>query len=243
MQKLHAAAETDATALTERAAQLVAAGRIGAARPLLAAARRLAPGSAELADISAQARVAPEYARRRGARDRPGRRSRAETCRTAQASRRTAPAGRRYRRCRARCRRSGRARSQGLRRQGSARRPDAGTRTHGGRRGLSRRSVRCRARQSRVRRRTSHGAGDGRATPTRRSPRCCAASMPHPARSIRATPPSCCACAGAISARPSAWRRRRGASASPTPAHSACWAMRCPALASTRKRRTHMPKR
>ena len=52
MQKLHAAA--DAEALTDRAAQLVAAGRIGAARPLLAAAKRLAPGSIRLADISAR---------------------------------------------------------------------------------------------------------------------------------------------------------------------------------------------
>ncbi len=51
MQKLHAAA--DAEALTNRAAQLVAAGRIAAARPLLAAARRLAPGSIGVADISA----------------------------------------------------------------------------------------------------------------------------------------------------------------------------------------------
>jgi predicted TPR repeat methyltransferase len=52
MQKLHAAANADA--LTDRAAQLVAAGRIGAARPLLAAAKRLAPGSIRLADISAR---------------------------------------------------------------------------------------------------------------------------------------------------------------------------------------------
>jgi predicted TPR repeat methyltransferase len=52
MQKLHAAA--DAEALTDRVAQLVAAGRIGAARPLLAAAKRLAPGSIRLADISAR---------------------------------------------------------------------------------------------------------------------------------------------------------------------------------------------
>jgi len=52
MQKLHAAA--DAEALTDRAAQLVAAGRIGAARPLLAAARRLAPGSIGVADVGAR---------------------------------------------------------------------------------------------------------------------------------------------------------------------------------------------
>jgi predicted TPR repeat methyltransferase len=52
MQKLPAAA--DAEALTNRAAQLLAAGRIGAARPLLAAARRLAPGSIGVADISAR---------------------------------------------------------------------------------------------------------------------------------------------------------------------------------------------
>jgi Flp pilus assembly protein TadD len=52
MQKLHAAA--NAEALTNRAAQLVAAGRIGAARPLLAAARLLAPGSIGVADISAR---------------------------------------------------------------------------------------------------------------------------------------------------------------------------------------------
>ena len=52
MQKLHAAA--DAESLTRRAAQLVAAGRVGAARPLLAAAKRLAPGSVGVADISAR---------------------------------------------------------------------------------------------------------------------------------------------------------------------------------------------
>lgn len=52
MQKLHAAADVET--LTRRAAQLVAAGRIGAARPLLAAARRLAPGSAVVADIGAR---------------------------------------------------------------------------------------------------------------------------------------------------------------------------------------------
>ena len=52
MQKLHAAA--DITALTGRAAQLVAAGRIGAARPLLAAARRLAPNSIAVADLGAR---------------------------------------------------------------------------------------------------------------------------------------------------------------------------------------------
>jgi predicted TPR repeat methyltransferase len=52
MQKLHAA--TDVQALTDRAAQLVAAGRIGAARPLLAAARRLAPGSIVVADLGAR---------------------------------------------------------------------------------------------------------------------------------------------------------------------------------------------
>jgi predicted TPR repeat methyltransferase len=52
MQKLHADANADI--LTKRAAQLVAAGRIGAARPLLAAARRLAPGSIGVADISAR---------------------------------------------------------------------------------------------------------------------------------------------------------------------------------------------
>jgi predicted TPR repeat methyltransferase len=52
MQKLHAAA--DAETLTNRAAQLVAAGRTGAARSLLAAARRLAPGSIGVADIGAR---------------------------------------------------------------------------------------------------------------------------------------------------------------------------------------------
>ena len=61
MQKLHAAA--DAEALTNRAAQLVAAGRIGAARPLLAAARRLAPGSIGVADISARLALRAEHAR------------------------------------------------------------------------------------------------------------------------------------------------------------------------------------
>ena len=52
MQKLHAAA--DAETLTNRAAQLVAAGRTGAARSLLAAARRLAPGSIGVADLGAR---------------------------------------------------------------------------------------------------------------------------------------------------------------------------------------------
>ncbi len=52
MQKLSAAA--DAEALTGRAAQLVATGRIGAARPLLAAARRLAPGSIVVAELGAR---------------------------------------------------------------------------------------------------------------------------------------------------------------------------------------------
>jgi predicted TPR repeat methyltransferase len=52
MQKLHAVADVET--LTRRAAQLVAAGRIGAARPLLAAARRLAPGSTVVADIGAR---------------------------------------------------------------------------------------------------------------------------------------------------------------------------------------------
>jgi predicted TPR repeat methyltransferase len=51
MQKLHAAA--DAETLTRRAAQLIAAGRTGAARPLLAAAKRLAPTSIGVADVSA----------------------------------------------------------------------------------------------------------------------------------------------------------------------------------------------
>ncbi|HVC59550.1 MAG TPA: tetratricopeptide repeat protein [Acetobacteraceae bacterium] len=52
MQRLHTAADFES--LTDRAAQLVAAGRIGAARPLLAAARRLAPGSIDVADLSAR---------------------------------------------------------------------------------------------------------------------------------------------------------------------------------------------
>lgn len=52
MQRLQAATNVDA--LTDRVAQLMAAGRVGAARPLLAAAKRLAPQSASLADLSAQ---------------------------------------------------------------------------------------------------------------------------------------------------------------------------------------------
>ena len=52
MQKLSAAADLES--LTAKAAQLVAAGRLGAARPLLAAAKRLAPGSVSLADLSAR---------------------------------------------------------------------------------------------------------------------------------------------------------------------------------------------
>lgn len=52
MQKLHAA--EDLSALMAQAAHLVAAGRTGAARPLLAAARRLSPDSVALADLSAR---------------------------------------------------------------------------------------------------------------------------------------------------------------------------------------------
>jgi predicted TPR repeat methyltransferase len=52
MQKLQAA--TDADALARRAAQLMSAGRLGAARPLLAAARRLTPGALGLADLTAR---------------------------------------------------------------------------------------------------------------------------------------------------------------------------------------------
>ena len=52
MQRLQSAADLES--LSTRAAQLVAAGRTGAARPLLAAAKRLAPGSAALAELSAQ---------------------------------------------------------------------------------------------------------------------------------------------------------------------------------------------
>ena len=50
MQKLHAG--TDLNTLTGRAAMLLSAGRIDAARPLLSAARRLAPDSAAVADLS-----------------------------------------------------------------------------------------------------------------------------------------------------------------------------------------------
>jgi predicted TPR repeat methyltransferase len=52
MQRLQSAADLES--LTARAAQLVAAGRVGAARPLLAAAKRLDPGSAGLAELSAR---------------------------------------------------------------------------------------------------------------------------------------------------------------------------------------------
>jgi len=52
MQRLQSA--VDLESLSARAAQLLAAGRTGAARPLLAAAKRLAPGSATLAELSAQ---------------------------------------------------------------------------------------------------------------------------------------------------------------------------------------------
>ena len=52
MQRLQSA--VDLESLSARAAQLVAAGRTGAARPLLAAAKRLAPGSAALAELGAQ---------------------------------------------------------------------------------------------------------------------------------------------------------------------------------------------
>jgi predicted TPR repeat methyltransferase len=43
----------DAESLTRRVAELIDAGRIGAARPLLAAARRMAPSSPRLAELSA----------------------------------------------------------------------------------------------------------------------------------------------------------------------------------------------
>jgi len=52
MERLSAAADLEA--LTAKAAQFVAAGRLGAARPLLAAAKRLAPGSVSLADLTAR---------------------------------------------------------------------------------------------------------------------------------------------------------------------------------------------
>jgi predicted TPR repeat methyltransferase len=58
MQKLHAAADADAEVLAGRAAQLIAAGRFGAARPLLAAARRLAPGSIGVANLAARLALA-----------------------------------------------------------------------------------------------------------------------------------------------------------------------------------------
>jgi hypothetical protein len=43
----------DAESLTRRVAELIDTGRIGAARPLLAAARRMAPPSPRLAELSA----------------------------------------------------------------------------------------------------------------------------------------------------------------------------------------------
>ena len=52
MQRLRSA--VDLESLSARAAQLVAAGRTGAARPLLAAAKRLAPGSVALAELGAE---------------------------------------------------------------------------------------------------------------------------------------------------------------------------------------------
>ena len=56
MDTIHVTAGADA--LRDRAAQLIEAGRIGAARPLLAAARALAPPSAELALVCAQLAMA-----------------------------------------------------------------------------------------------------------------------------------------------------------------------------------------
>ena len=114
---------------TARAAQLVAAGRVGAARPLLAAAKRLSPGSACLADLSARLALRandPDAAKLEldaaVAAD-PG------TPRPAHAARRVAPSGRRHRGCRARRRRSRRARPFRSRRQGSAGCLAAGART------------------------------------------------------------------------------------------------------------------
>ena len=52
MDQLEATANTDA--LTARIAVLIQAGRCAAARPLLAAVRRLAPPSPKLAELAAQ---------------------------------------------------------------------------------------------------------------------------------------------------------------------------------------------
>ncbi len=52
MTVLHATADTDA--LTQRVTELLEAGRTGAARPLLAAARRLAPTATNLAELAAR---------------------------------------------------------------------------------------------------------------------------------------------------------------------------------------------
>ena len=206
--------------LTARAAQLVAAGRVGAARPLLAAAKRLSPGSAGLADLSARLALRANDARAASARTGRGRRSRPEH------------PGLRKRRAE-------------LRRQagdieGAAR--DAAEavvldRTDPAAKALlgvlllelgPRRRTPSRAspRQSRpipaipASPRAWPPRTNGGRTLTRRSPSCCAASRPRPAWSIRATPPSCCACAAAISARPSSWRKTPAAPASPTPVRS-----------------------
>ena len=48
----------DGQTLCKRVAQLLDSGRIGAARPLLAAARRLSPASPELAILGARLAVA-----------------------------------------------------------------------------------------------------------------------------------------------------------------------------------------
>ena len=53
MEKLQTTADTEI--LTARLASLIDAGRLGAARPLLAAVRRLAPPSPMLAELAARA--------------------------------------------------------------------------------------------------------------------------------------------------------------------------------------------
>jgi len=61
MQKLNATASADA--LTRRATQLLAAGRAGAAGPLLAAARRMAPESYEMAELGGRLALRSETPR------------------------------------------------------------------------------------------------------------------------------------------------------------------------------------
>ena len=167
MEQLHATADADA--LTARVAALIDAGRPAAARPLLAAVRRLAPPSPDLAELPRACALHRARARSQALqRTRRGDRRSARTCRPAQVPRRMrsslgdlhgAVGGRR---------RSGDPRSARPCGEGAARHPDAGTGASGrsrrvpcARRSQPIRPTRSIAKASRPRRKRS-------AMPTRR---------------------------------------------------------------------------